>query len=163
MHCLNLQPGNVHAAMNGARHQVPFLRTIFGKERGPVVQNPALDIEPRFNHLSMNIFLDRSRDGALYLPNHAMLPLFGLHRSFSALALSLLECRAVPAKKKRALSQLIRRPFRRSLPVPHALWRGAKFRVSVLGFSPARTPPPLVGEVECLQAHTALAAAFQQA
>jgi hypothetical protein len=86
MHCLNLQPGNVHAAMNGSRHQVPFLRTIFGKERGPVVQNPALDIEPRFNHLSMNIFLDRSRDGALYLPNHAMLPLFGLHRSFSALA-----------------------------------------------------------------------------
>ena len=86
MHCLNLQPGNVHAAMNGARHQVPFLRTIFGKERGPVVQNPALDIEPRFNHLSMNIFLDRSRDGALYLPNHAMLPLLGIHRSFSGSA-----------------------------------------------------------------------------
>ena len=51
-----------------------------------MAQNPALDIEPRFNHLSMSTFLVRSRDGALYLPNHAMLTLFGLHRSFSALA-----------------------------------------------------------------------------
>jgi hypothetical protein len=38
MHCLNLQPGNTHAAMNGARHQVPLLRTIFGKKRGPVAK-----------------------------------------------------------------------------------------------------------------------------
>ncbi len=72
--------------MNGACHQVLFLRTIFGKERGPVAQNAALDIERRFNHVSISTFLDRSRDGALYLPNHAMLLLFGLHRLFLALA-----------------------------------------------------------------------------
>ena len=36
-------------------------------------------------------------------------------------SLSLLEFRAVPAKKKRALSQLIRRLFRRSLPFPTPL------------------------------------------
>jgi hypothetical protein len=56
-------------------------------------------------------------------------------------ALSLLEFRAVPAKKKRALRQLIRRSFRRSLPVPHAPWRGANLVLIVflflsLGFLP---------------------------
>jgi hypothetical protein len=47
--------------------------------------------------------------------------------------LSLLESRAVPAKKKRGFTQLIRRPFRGSYPPrsPRPV-RGAKFRVSVL-------------------------------
>jgi hypothetical protein len=34
----------------------------------------------------MSTFLDRSRDGAIYLPNHVMLPLLGTHRSFSGSA-----------------------------------------------------------------------------
>ncbi len=64
---------------------------------------------------------------------------FVLMRSFKcATSLSLLESRAVPAKKKRGLTQLIRRPFRRSQPPrsPRPL-RGAKF----LCFCPCGFPP----------------------
>ena len=64
---------------------------------------------------------------------------------------SLLESRAVPAKKRRGFTQLIRRPFRRSQPPrsPRPL-RGAKFRVFALeGFLRTRTPPPLLGVVGC--------------
>jgi hypothetical protein len=76
----------------------------------------------------------------------------GGHTTLVVVVYSLLEFRTVLAQVNLEDSP----PFscalsRDMLPhSPHRL-REVNFCVSVLGFSPARTPPPLVGEVECHQ------------